>query len=291
LSKVLQATKNAFLADHVIGGNQVLPTVCAIAWMAKAAENIYEGYQYQGLGNYKLFKGITFDGLNDDSKQDYFTDLKLLSGSAQLAEGSSSSYLRVEARISSLAENPQGRPVFHYSAELILAKTPLTKKYYEGDFPDLSVSASQKKDAQDLYQNGTLFHGESLQGIQAILRCDQQGLLLACRVPELALARQGEFVIGQNNIFADDLVYQAMLVWVRKQLGLGSLPSSTKAWTVYRAIEAGELFYLQLDVLVQQANRLVADIVLIDQDKQIVAEINSAEVTASESLNELFKHA
>ena len=60
--KTLQTANNEFLTDHMIGDNAVLPTVCAMAWMADAAESIYNDYHYQGLEKYKLFKGVVFDG-------------------------------------------------------------------------------------------------------------------------------------------------------------------------------------------------------------------------------------
>jgi len=91
-----------------------------------------------------------------------------------------------------------------------------------------------------------------------------------------------------QNIFANDLVYQAMLVWVRKQLGMGSLPSKTLSWQVYREVMLGEAFYIDLKVVEQTASKLVADIALISENKQILAQVYSAEVTISENLNNLF---
>ena len=97
----------------------------------------------------------------------------------------------------------------------------------------------------------------------------------------------------QSNIFANDIAYQAMLVWVKKQLGLGSLPSSTQSWTVYREVAVGERFYLQLNVVKssakgKQRGSLVADIQMIAENMQLLSEIKSAKVTASANLNDLF---
>ena len=275
LVKTVQASNNAFLADHVIAGNQVLPTVTAIAWMAAAAESQHSGYCYQGIENYKLFKGIVFDG---SEPAEVFIDLKPMKSEANT--------LRLETKVSSL--NAAGKPVFHYGGDLILQRKPAATKRFEGVLPELS-SLEKTAEAAALYRDGTLFHGESLQGIQSLISCDAKGLLLACKVPAIANTKQGTVAIALHNIFANDLVYQAMLVWVRKQLGLGSLPSATKAWTVYRQVPVDELFYLQLNVVEQQGAKLIADIVLVDAEGLMFAEILSAEVTASESVNELFK--
>ncbi|NRB39855.1 MAG: SDR family oxidoreductase [Pseudomonadales bacterium] len=275
LVKSVQAANNAFLADHVIGGNEVLPTVTAIAWMAAAAEAQYSGYHYQGLENYKLFKGIVFDGTEPSN---VFIDMKPMK-----AKGDE---LKLDTKVSSL--NAAGKPVFHYGGELILVRKPKAVKSFDGSLPALN-SDTQSEAAKALYNDGTLFHGESLQGIQDVISCDATGLLLACKVPAIATEKQGTVPVALHNIFANDLVYQAMLVWVRKQLGLGSLPSATKAWTVYKEVPVNVDFYLQLKVVEQQGSKLLADIALIAADGDIFAEVSSAEVTASDSLNDLFK--
>lgn len=251
--------------------------------MADAAEAAYQGYHYQGLEQYKLFKGVVFDG---SEAGEYHIDLTLLEGYDQQSNDQT---LKVAAKVSSL--NAKGKPVFHYAAELLLGSKPLAGKSVDDNLPTLattSTTPTPTPEAQALYNDGTLFHGESLQGIIDVIRCDKQGLLLACQVPAVAVEKQGEFPLSQGNIFADDLVYQAMLVWVRRQLGLGSLPSSTLGWTVYSHPQAGEAFYLQLTVVKQTGNSLIADIKLINQHKQLLAEVQSAQVTGSESLANLF---
>lgn len=140
-----------------------------------------------------------------------------------------------------------------------------------------------------LYRDGTLFHGDSLQGFLALQHIDKNGLLMSCRIPAAVISQQGAFNIESNNLFANDLVYQALLIWVKKQLGLGSLPSATLAWTVYREVEVDQAFYLQLKVTGQKGSLTTADILLIDKDKKIMAEVKGAQVTCSASLNNLFK--
>ncbi|GLS91007.1 hypothetical protein GCM10007916_20750 [Psychromonas marina] len=269
LSKQLLAANNAFFSDHQIGDNAVFPTVCAIAWMVEAAESTYVGYQYLGLSNYKLFKGIIFDGTQAD---DYAIDLKLISEDAQ--------QLVVEVKISSERD---GKTIFHYSANLLLAKNKIDAPIFDGDLPNIAT------EQHPLYQDGTLFHGETLQGITAVNRCDEQGLLLSCVIKSDVQQQQGEFDVAINNVFANDLVYQALLVWVRKQLGLGSLPTATANWTVYQEVPVDQPFYLQLKLTANKRNKkVIADVELINEQKQILATIIGAQVTASESLNDLF---
>jgi polyketide-type polyunsaturated fatty acid synthase PfaA len=269
-TKHLLATNNAFFTDHQIGENQVFPTVCAIAWMVECVESTYSEYQYLGLKDYKLFKGIIFDG---NEAQDYTIDLNLLTDEVD--------ELSVEVKISSI--NGAGKSIFHYSAVLLLGKNKDTLPVYQDTLPTLI------SEQHDLYENGTLFHGETLQGITAINHCDEQGLLLSCVINSRVKAKQGEFDVTANNVFANDLIYQALLVWVRKELGLGSLPTATAKWIVYQEVPVDLPFYLQLKVTANKRNKkIIADVLLINADKQILATITGAQVTASESLNNLF---
>ena len=269
-SKNLLAANNAFFADHQIGENQVFPTVCAIAWMVESVESSYPDYQYLGLKDYKLFKGIIFDG---SEAQDYDIDLNLLTDEV--------ASLSVEVKISST--NQAGKTTFHYGAVLLLGKGRVPLSSCQEVLPALT------SEQHDLYDNGTLFHGESLQGITAINHCDDQGLLLSCEINSHVKAKQGEFDVSVNNVFANDLAYQALLVWVRKQLGLGSLPTATAKWTVYQEVPVDQPFYLQLKVTANKRNKkIIADVELINENKQTLASIIGAQVTASESLNDLF---
>ncbi len=278
VNKTLLATNNPFLTDHMIGGEQVFPTVCAIAWMRDASEKAYQGYHYQGLENYKRFKGVIFDG-NEASEYQIDMDAKVDDGGR----------LVVDTKISSI--NAQGKIVFHYGAQLILVS-----QHKANPKVNLALPTSAES-AKALYRNGTLFHGPSLQGISEILECNEQGLLLRCQVPAVAATKQGDFPLSnsgsQSNIFANDLVYQAMLVWVKKELGLGSLPSSTQSWTVYREVTLNERFYLQLSVVKssgkgKQRGALTADMQLISESNELLSEIKSAKVTASASLSDIF---
>ena len=288
ISKSLLATNNTFLNDHVINNNRVLPTVCAIAWMSDAATTSYGDYQYVGFSDYQLFKGVIFDG---SEASDYYIELTPMADSTNDTQGSAET-IHVKAVIYS--HNDDAKPVYHYGAQLILQKNALINKVFSGSkLPTLRLRATPDS---SLYHDGTLFHGESLQGINHVVSCNEQGLLLACQVPDIANAKQGDFSIEQSNIFANDLVYQAMLVWARQQYGLGSLPTACKQWTVYREVKAGEAFFLQLSVTQHDLNerrgsKVVCDIELIDKNQQLLAQISGAEVRASKALNKMFVKA
>lgn len=228
--------------------------------MKQAAEQYLAGVVT--MQNYRLLKGIVFDGTEPE-----FCTLTLESKDDSL-----------EIKVASL--NAAGKPVFHYVAEFVAGlEAHSAKALLKGDV----------KDAAYLYQNGTLFHGESLQGIKQISYCDEKNLQLVCQISAQAASKKGDLALEQSNIFANDLVYQALLVWVREQKGMGSLPSATQVWTFYRELAIGETFYLRLDVTDDKASECVADVQLIDKKGGLIAQIQGAKVTVSASLNELFK--
>ncbi|CAA0124072.1 Phenolphthiocerol synthesis polyketide synthase type I Pks15/1 [BD1-7 clade bacterium] len=277
LVKRIVAANNPFLADHVIGGNQVLPTVCAMAWMRDAVLGQYPGFALQGIENYKLLKGIVFDG---SEAGECFIDL------AEPVEVNGG--VKVGVKISSL--NANDKPIYHYAGDIVLGKAQPQSALVAVD----TQTANAEEGAvagSDFYKNGTLFHGESLQVVQQLLRCNDSGLLLQCAVPESARDKQGEFPAERSNVFANDVAYQAMLIWVRRQFGMGSLPSATASWTVYQEIKVGQAFFVKLDVDAASENKLVANIQLVDEEGQLLADIKAAEVTISESLNDLFTPA
>ncbi|MCP4320971.1 MAG: hypothetical protein GY787_03780, partial [Alteromonadales bacterium] len=117
VTKTLLATNNDFLADHTIGDDKVFPTVCAITWMSEAATAAYTGFTYQGLANYKLFKGVVFDG---SEATEYTIDMV-----AQYLGND----LIVDTKISSI--NDQGKTVFHYGAQLTLVSKLAAKPTVE----------------------------------------------------------------------------------------------------------------------------------------------------------------
>ena len=284
--KTFNHLDNALLVDHKIDGQQVLPTVCAIAWLKSTCESLYPEYQYQGIEDFKLFKGIVFDGSQAD---EYVIDTKILEhkvlNSKTIKE--SDNTLRIEVTVGS--ENKQGKPVFHYKSTVNLAK-PLVENSplaYQGILPKLVKKQSAQ--AASLYLDGSLFHGPSLQGIKHIHQLDDSGLLLECVIDKSVTQAKGEFLLEETNVFANDLVYQAMLVWTSKQMGSGSLPTSTAAWQVFREVKVDEFFFIKLNIIKTTGQSVFADLLLIDQNNNIISKITAAEVTCSASLSELFK--
>ncbi|MCK5819301.1 MAG: SDR family oxidoreductase [Psychromonas sp.] len=266
LTKKLSAANNPFFVDHQINGQQVLPTVCAIAWMVEACHKTYPDHAYLGFENYKLLKGVIFDGSQAEQLD---IDLNLIVETAEK--------LQIEVKISCV--NRAGKATFNYVANLFLAKHKTKQPVFNGKLGPLqSVKHC-------LYEDQTLFHGGSLQGIIAINECDEQGLLLSCQIDDAVKAVQGEFDVQVNNIFANDLVYQALIVWARKKLGLSNLPTATLSWQVWQEVPVDQPFYLKLNVTENRNNKLSADVLFIGHDKKIFAKISGVQAIIKERVN------
>jgi len=278
-TKIFNHLEHKLIGDHQIDGQQVLPTVCAIAWLKSTCESVYCDYQYQGIEDFKLLKGIVFDRSQTDQ---YIIETELLSEVDNA----------IKVAVTVASNNNSGNPVYHYKATVNLTKHPSDFHFDEYDSYDKSLpnlSNQQSQQAAALYNDGSLFHGATLQGIQEIHELDDQGLLLECCINDFVEDAQGEFLINDINVFANDLVYQALLVWTSKQLGSGSLPTSTKNWQVSREVKLNESFFIKLNITKKTGSSIIGDLIMITQNKQIVSRVNGVEVTCSPSLSSLFK--
>jgi len=154
--RYLDQKNNPFLNDHQIGSQAVLPATCASAWLADTCESLNPGFSFFHMEDFKVLKGATF---NNDRRL-YEIALKSLSDT----NGTIKKY---DVVITS--QNDKNHKVFHYSGQVTLVKElPVVPKHQlVGEF---ELDTSQHRAGSDFYQDGTLFHGPFLQGIQDVLQ-------------------------------------------------------------------------------------------------------------------------
>ena len=263
---------NPFLKDHIIGGNPVLPSATALSWMANICERINPSQTFFECDNFQVLKGIVFDKTQADS---YQVDVKELSNDDNIS--------RLQVTISS--KKSDGKPVWHYKADILVAKEiPEVPLYTQSD-----LNETQNTTGESLYSDGTLFHGSLFQGIEKVINTSLKKLTLLCNLDKIKDIEQGQFPISSINPFATDLMFQAMLVWVREHRHLGSLPLKFLKVMSYKAIPNKEDFYISLDVDSTSETNMKADVVIHDQKGNIYSRAFGAEVTVSETLNAIFK--
>ncbi|MCX6081729.1 MAG: SDR family NAD(P)-dependent oxidoreductase [Chloroflexi bacterium] len=272
VQRTLSLAANPFLLDHMIGGQAVLPTVCALAWMGNTAEQLYPGYTFFRAENYRVLKGIVFD---ETLAPAYTVEVKEVNKTVK-------GQLQVDVLIAS--QTPEGKPRYHYNVRLHLGdQVPVPPRYAAAD-----LSAMDARPGIPLYTDGTLFHGPSFQGVRRIMNYSPQRLTLECEMPSVSEAAQGQFPIQSFNPFLADVQFQSMVIWARLFYGAGSLPLRAQSGEHYRVPAPGEKFYVSLEVRSHSESNLVADIIATDAAGEVYTRVDGAEVTISVLLNRLF---
>jgi hypothetical protein len=271
----LNPKNNPFLQDHVIGEHPVLPAAFVIAWMADGCGQFYPGYRFFRCENYKTLKGIAFD---EAAVRDYCMDIE------EVRKADSG---EIEFAVNVSSEAPDGKLLHHYSARVLLLsgiQEPTVSNSFDRD-------ESQVIEGDSLYRDGTLFHGPRFQVVDRVMNLSGERLTMKCRLPKIGEDEQGQFPIRDFNPYAADALFQAMLVWVRRQREAGSLPSQVQTLEHCRMIPGGNAFLVSLEVKNNGRTSLAADVTAHDETGRIYSRMIGAEVTVSNKLNELFHKA
>ena len=279
VTRVLTPAEMPFVSDHCIAGNPVLPTVCAMQWMRDAAETLC--HVPVSIAEYKLLKGVIFD-----TNEPHLLQLELTQTDAGIS-----------ALISSrLVNDPSAAMKPQYQAQLVINKAILATDVAKPTVGDSILAQwanmSPLYSGAELYQNGTLFHGPRLQGIKQVLAFDDAQLLCQVQLPHINPSDCQGFkpssTLGGSQVFAEDLLLQAMLVWARLKYDAASLPSTTGECVTAWPFANGDKGYIQLDVVKHSGRMLVANVSLYHQDGRLSCQMLNAKVTISKSLNGAF---
>jgi hypothetical protein len=245
--------------------------------MGNTAEQLYPGYTFFRTENYRVLKGIVFDNTLASA---YTVEVKEVDKSAKG---------QVVVDVLIVSQTPQGKPRYHYNARLDLRdQVPAGPRY---EHADLSATHSPIETGENLYTNGTLFHGPSFQGVRRILNYSPQRLTLECEMPNVSESAQGQFPIQSFNPFLADVQFQSMVIWARLFYGAGSLPLRAQMGEQYHSPTPGTKFYVSMEVCSHSETNLVANIIAHDANGEIYTRVNGAEVTISAQLNRLFAPA
>jgi NAD(P)-dependent dehydrogenase (short-subunit alcohol dehydrogenase family) len=280
IRRKLTLEANPYLKDHVIGGAAVLPTVCAIGWMTNVAEQLYPGYRFYRVDDYRALKGIVFDG---DLADEYVLDLTSKPGHDPDA-------LTLAAMIWS--RSSKGRQRFHYQAEVTLRRVPVATPEISTVLPTqlrAALSDGLEIDGAELYRDHHLFHGPSFRGVERVLSVNESGVALHCHLPAIPGPVQGQFPVQTFNPYVIDSQLQSLLIWATLSLGYAGLPLCIKAGVVYRTLRFDERTTVWMQVVSQSPRRLVADVFVEDGAGLLCMEVRGAEITLSDRLRDLFR--
>jgi NAD(P)-dependent dehydrogenase (short-subunit alcohol dehydrogenase family) len=264
----LVTDENPFLFDHVIGGHPVLPATCAAAWAAYSAEQLYPGYRFFSVENYRVLKGIVFD---DALAHEHILDMKEVEKSDE----------KIVFDTMIWSKNPKGRKVYHYSLRVTLMRETPTP-------PVSQLPASQPGEeisGRELYNNGTLFHGPSFQGVERVMHLSRGKLVMRVVLPHLEDRIQGQFPAYTANPFIYDAIVQCVLIWAQYFYDAPCLPSSMRKLEQFIPIPFGVPCIVTMEVESQSSTSVVGNILVQDEQGQAYIRLDGLEGTISPDLN------
>jgi NAD(P)-dependent dehydrogenase (short-subunit alcohol dehydrogenase family) len=267
----LSLDANPFLLDHQIGLHPVLPATCAASWIASVCEGLFPGYTFFELEDFKVLKGIVFDENLADEHILELNEIEKIPGDK----------VKFAARIRS--KNKNGRPIYHYSLNATLVREmPQTSTH----IVDLLANSgtSQGILGKALYEDGTLFHGPSFQGVQRVISMGEDRLVLEVLLQPISPDKQGQFPLQTYNPFAYDAIVQSLLIWAQRYYQAPCLPSHLVKLEQFRAIPFGVLCIVEMKITSHNQTSVVADILVTDTQGVILAKFTALQGTISPAL-------
>jgi hypothetical protein len=274
--RCLSLDANPFLLDHQIGLHPVLPATCAASWIASVCEQLFPGFTFFQLEDFKVLKGIVFD---ESLAQEHILELKEI-------EKVPGEMVKFAARIWS--KNKNNRPVYHYSLKVtLLREIPPTSIHHLDLQPHAGTNSGILGKA--LYEDGTLFHGPSFQGVQRVISLGEDRLVLECLLQPIPPDRQGQFPLQTYNPFVYDAIVQSLLIWAQRYYQAPCLPSHLTRLEQFRAIPFGELSLVDMKIVSHNQTSVVADIIVTEPQGAVLAKFTSLQGTISPALKRFIR--
>lgn len=266
----LSLEANPFLQDHVIAGHPVLPATCAAGWVINACEQLYPGYTVFGVRNFRVLKGIVFD--------ETLPEVAVL----DLKEVSKSQDGEIVFDVLVWSKNQRGRTLYHYSQTVTLRRNPPPAPTVT---PAISADAGEEAvSGSVLYQNGTLFHGPSFQGVERLLHLSRDRLVMRCRLAEVPASRQGQFPVQTMNPYIYDAVVQCLLIWTQRFYQAPCLPSRLEELEQYQPVQFNQPYLVEMKIQSESESLVVGNITVQDGNGRLCLRIRGLEGTISKRL-------
>jgi KR domain. len=268
----LSLDANPFLLDHQIGLHPVLPATCAASWIASVCEQLFPGYTFFQLEDFKVLKGIVFDENLADEHILELNEIEKVPGEM----------VKFAARI--LSKNKNGRPLYHYSLNATLVSELPPTSIHKVDMKAAAGLTSEGILGKALYEDGTLFHGPSFQGVQHVVSMGEDRLVLEVLLQPIPPDKQGQFPLQTYNPFAYDAIVQSLLIWAQRFYKAPCLPSHLVKLEQFRAIPFGVLSIVDMKIVSHNQTSVVADIIVTDTQGTILAKFTALQGTISQAL-------
>jgi hypothetical protein len=182
------------------------------------------------------------------------------------------------------SETAKGIPLYHYRGIINITKQVIAERKLEESIQTVTESFLNLQP----YQAGVLFHQPRFQGIKKILEINKNELVFNCYLPRISAQDQGQFSVQSFNSYTADLLFQCLLVWVRKHYNSGSLPLKLNELEQFSSLPFNQEFWIKLSINEHSDTKVIANALAYNSQGKIYLEANNMEVTLSSCLNVLF---
>ncbi|HET60074.1 MAG TPA: KR domain-containing protein, partial [Chloroflexi bacterium] len=273
VERSLDPQQNPFLFDHQIGENRVLPATCAAGWMADTCEQLFHGYRFFEMTDFRVLKGVVFA---DDQPQAYEVRL-------QAMESGTADDLCLAVEIFS-----SGAKSFrHYSAQVGLRQQ--IPKPPERTETLSSFAPEDYQRAQQAYRTRRLFHGPAFRGLQALGALKDDGFQALVNLAGFEQHKQGQFLVRATHPFLNDVVLQSMLLWTLDITGAACLPAGIQHLHQYQKLRFDQDYYIDTHVREYTSSRIIADAFVYGHHGRLCLRAEGVVGTLSTALLPLFE--
>ncbi|HAE40145.1 MAG TPA: beta-ketoacyl synthase [Candidatus Riflebacteria bacterium] len=263
--------ENAWLKDHVINGDAVLPMAVAAELLAQAATLRNPGLLFAGYDDLRVLKGLVL--------KEHNLPVTLYAARPRKCEEG----FKVTCEIRSLIG---AREIVNIRAEVLLVEQLPTR-----------VPAAVKADAHlvypdsinEAYQNH-LFHGEFLKALQTVEGWSENGIVArsATALDPIAWFARPPMLRWHTDPLVVDAAYQLMILWTTQACGAPSLPSFARHYRQYASSFGKVPVTVSARTRRSGAMMASADIDFIDASGNLLARIEGYECTMNENLRNAF---
>ena len=177
--------------------------------------------------------------------------------------------------------------VLHARAQIILSNayetaTPTDAPAPSGDYPYRSG---------EYYNNGRLFHGDDLKGIQSVSACSEQGITgtVMSAPPPAAWSKNPIRSTWLADPLIMDCCFQLMILWSFENWGAGSLPTAIAGYRQYQKSFPDGNALVIARVVKSTEHNAVANIEILDLQGKLIARMEGYDCVIDSSLNEAFR--
>ena len=267
LHRQLSLEANPFLTDHQIGGYPVLPATCAMSWIANSCEQLYPGYKFFSLNDFRILKGISFDSTLENKY------------TLQLEEVSKSKVTGIEFTATIFSRNSDGKIRYHFKARSKLLPTSPKPPIFESI--DLSEDGARPGNRQTFYKDDgmSLFHGPQFQGIDKILNFSSEKVTARFCLDKMDRSTYGQFQPLAFDPIIQDIELHSGWIWLQHFYQSGALPSSVNCFEHFEIPPYNESFYVTLEILSKTPSSLTTNLTAHDERGLVYSRSSSAVAT------------